>query len=1564
MAKETEPDKIQLEVVIGGSEDRKKLAELRQEMAKLGQEKGKQIAQEKELIAVRRAAQAAGDKEGVAKAKRDLQALRTEHGKTVQAMEANHQKAQVLLKSLGDTGKSANELRGYLGRLRAELNSGVFAEGSAEYQKKAAEIERLEERYKAVSTSAGRAKLIWEQERKALSLNTMSIDQLRKEIDRLNTARSRLNPTTQAKQMDMYTRSINAAEERVRRLTTGLGPFARAWKEVKSQVYAAGAVITATFAAGGIVNGFRGLVRSASEYSDALADVRKTTGLSMPVVKALAVELGSIDTRTSRAELLALAADAGKLGLTAKDDVLAFVRAGNQINVALGEDLGEGAIKSIGKLVDLFKLKEQFGLEQAMLKVGSAVNSLGQSTTASEGYLVDFLQRMGGVAPLAGITIDRMIGLGATLDSLGQTSEVSSTVLSKLFLKLGDDTAKYAQIAGENVEDFKKTLATDAMTALVQVLEGSKRTTGGVVGLAESMADLEIDAQRAAGVLGVLINNTDRLRDYTEQSSAAFEEGTSVTKEYEIRNTNLAAQLQKLGKEFNKLFANSTVVEWMTGLVESARASIDWLQRNRVAIGFFLKVLATAAATWLTYRVAVLAAAKATQIAGAVGTAMTTIWRVMTGQITLASVAMKGFNQAARLNPFGLIIAGITAAIGLYQSFSSTLAAASAGVSEEITKLQLLHLQITTTNQGTAERKKLIEELKALHPELLSRIDAETASNQELAFAVAKVNQELINKAVLAREDEALAAQNAKAIEKGIEVVDRERALREQIAQLASKYNLEVNTSLPLMERALDLSERMRKQFEPNDRAGALRRSFGLEGDFVKNLTQYRIDLTQLRDLEDQSSSIAKRRLKLMEELGISTGDATAAQQTLGDVTVGTETESTEQLLKKKRTLELIAKRIEELKKSQTQNSTNTAEYQAYQREIEALEREQDRITGARQTTRQKKEKENLDQLEREYKEFQGRLSDDRRDEDERELAELDAKHAEILRKTKEDQAKLIAAKKLSPIDATTDIELLGNNQAGERAALLEKQGNQRFEAARAANERIANMLGDARSTRYQEELEAVEEEIALTEEKGQRTVELEMRRKDLLLQIYAENAEDAILAETQKWDKVITEQKEALEKYRQAASKDGFVDDGEAAHIEEMSATVVGLEQAKSDAIETINTNRRRREREALRREGQAERMEYVRRLQNFQEWAAAVGSIMGGMMQIRDAEIQIAEDRADAAAAQRKEDAANAGMSQEMVDMAGERTAAEIAQIEQLKAARRRAALNHLAVQAAMAVASGIASVMASPIPFPGNLLALAPAIGTILGLFAQAKLLLAAGDSASAAAQSGPAGSLNNIPTGEQGLLAKGDQVESMASGGTTIPSKKQKNPGFITSGTGGGVLPGNFHKDGGNTLYDNRTGRPIAEVEKDELMLVMSRKATAANADLIPSLLRASKEGKRITTFMRDLAMPTPERIQRGMRIQYMAAGGWHQTHGSALVNTPMNPGGSGGSEYKFVKGNGGLRTDDDNEIKDLLKQILNSTNAFPTEITATSSIVEGERRKSEYDKLKNLNRVRR
>lgn len=318
----------------------------------------------------------------------------------------------------------------------------------------------------------------------------------------------------------------------------------------------------------GFVNGVKTLISKNAELSDSYGRVMKTTGLTEEAVDRLNDKFKKLDTRTTNADLLALAQVAGKLGVSAEKDVEGFVRAADKIGVALGEDLGgvEESINSLGKLVDIFKVKDQFGLEEGLLKVGSAINELGASGTANEKNMVDFANRMAGIAPAANISLSAVLGLAAVQDELGQSMEASSTAIGQFIVGMGEDIPKYAKIAKLSVGEFSKLLKTDANEALLSVLEGSKSVGGGVQALAANMKAIDVNGARGIAALGAMADNIELVRRRQLESSEAFDEGTSILNEFGVMNNTLAANLDKIGNKLDNVWQNSLLRDWFTKL--------------------------------------------------------------------------------------------------------------------------------------------------------------------------------------------------------------------------------------------------------------------------------------------------------------------------------------------------------------------------------------------------------------------------------------------------------------------------------------------------------------------------------------------------------------------------------------------------------------------------------------------------------------------------------------------------------------------------------------------------------------------------------------------------------------------------------------------------------------------------------------------------------------------------------------------------------------------------------------------------------------------------------------
>ena len=533
------------------------------------------------------------------------------------------------------------------------------------------------------------------------------------------------------KEVQSVEKRLSKVRAEIRGTNAGFGKMAKNFNKYFGLITAGIASLS------GVIYLFKNIIKSNAELSDSFADVRKTTGLTDAEIKLLYKDLKKIDTRSANSELLNLARIAGKLGVEGKENILGFVNAADQINVALSEDLGgdpEEAIRQIGKLVDIFKIEDEFGLEKGMLKIGSAINALGASSTANEAYIVEFSKRVAGIAPNANISAANIFGLAATLDQLGQTSEVSSTVFGKLMIAIGKDVPRFAELAGMSIADFSKLLKDDANEALLTVLDAAKSTEGGVEGMAESLKALGIDGQRSAGVLGVLTKNIDLLREQQKLSNEEFNKGTSLTEEYDIKNTNLAANLRKLKKVWFEIITMPGLEKFSKNLVKGIIDLVDWIKRNTSEIKTFFKVLGILLTSLVTYKTVVAAANAKVNIMIKLTGLMQTIalraaisYNKLTGNIGRAAAAQRVLNTATKASPWGLILGLLAAAGAAYLAFKKDVHKAT-DEQKKFNKAMQEGQEIITNSQTIEKRYKVVNKLSERQLSIL-KDDIKTEQN-------------------------------------------------------------------------------------------------------------------------------------------------------------------------------------------------------------------------------------------------------------------------------------------------------------------------------------------------------------------------------------------------------------------------------------------------------------------------------------------------------------------------------------------------------------------------------------------------------------------------------------------------------------------------------------------------------------------------------------------------------------------------------------------------------------------------------------------------------------------
>lgn len=289
-----------------------------------------------------------------------------------------------------------------------------------------------------------------------------------------------------------------------------------------------------------------------ADMEESMADVRKYTGQTDEQVHQMNEDFRRINTRTARDQLNDLAGSAGRLGITSKEMIEEFVDGADKINVALGDDLGKGAVDKIGKLAQMFGEDKTKGLRGAMLATGSAVNELAQNSSANAGYIVDFTADLSGVGIQAGLTQAQLMGLASALDQNMQEEATSATVFSQLITKMYQEPAKFAKIAGMEVTKFSKLMKTNANEGLMQFLTAMK-SRGGFAEMAPMFEEMQLNGTRAVGVLSAVASHLDQVKTAQDLATKSYAAGTSVLDEFNVQNNTVQAELDKAKKRFQDL---------------------------------------------------------------------------------------------------------------------------------------------------------------------------------------------------------------------------------------------------------------------------------------------------------------------------------------------------------------------------------------------------------------------------------------------------------------------------------------------------------------------------------------------------------------------------------------------------------------------------------------------------------------------------------------------------------------------------------------------------------------------------------------------------------------------------------------------------------------------------------------------------------------------------------------------------------------------------------------------------------------------------------------------------
>lgn len=441
------------------------------------------------------------------------------------------------------------------------------------------------------------------------------------------------------------------------------------------------------------------------------------------------------------------------------------------------------------------------------------------------------IKNAGVAASGAGVSIEQLQGTIQMLAEKGLEAEPAGTALRKFFLVLQtgpDETNPKVvglQTALENLN--KKSLT----AAQIQTMFG----------------------EEAYSAATILIENVDKVRQYTEavtdtniaMEQAAINSDTNEAKMAQYRNSIKEAGIELMERLNPSL---SLLTGWTTKIIVALPTLIDWCIKYKA-------VLIASGSALAAYNIAVNAA-----------TIYTKAYNLI---VKVATVSTNGFNKVLKLNPAGLVLAGLTALV----TYISTKLIPNTDAATEAQRKYNEELQRT---QDELEKYKSIEDryknIDALNDRQRQQLKSDAES--ELAIIEDKLSKEVIayrkyydeqKKIIEARTDvdesqrkallHSLDNQAEEKAESLLELDRRQKELKKIINSIPEEKNTNITTTITTNEKTVKTNKENPLVTEENkryyDELADLKRTYLASDEMTQQeYTRFMEDL-EMRHLEN-----------------------------------------------------------------------------------------------------------------------------------------------------------------------------------------------------------------------------------------------------------------------------------------------------------------------------------------------------------------------------------------------------------------------------------------------------------------------------------------------------------------------------------------------------------------------------------------------------------------------------------------------------------------------------------------------------------------------------------------
>jgi TP901 family phage tail tape measure protein len=299
----------------------------------------------------------------------------------------------------------------------------------------------------------------------------------------------------------------------------------------------------ATLAAGGAaVGGLAFAAKEAMGMETMMVRLGRATGLEGDKLKGLGDQFktmaGSMPG-TDLSKIFGIGTFAAKLGIEGPALAM-FTRDVAKMSVVMEDIPIDELTTKMARLLNLFKRSPS-----DVLGLGSALNALDISSTASARDILDMTTRMGGMAATMKMTLPQTMALATAMREAGIEVGTGGTAMQQLIGRMaGKDAGRFAKIAGMDRGSFANLVDTAPMKALEAFFGRLQKMSPREA--IKALESVNFVGARTRGTFLQLTQTFDRLAKLEGQANKEFATGGSILKSYGLVSATTDAQLSLL----------------------------------------------------------------------------------------------------------------------------------------------------------------------------------------------------------------------------------------------------------------------------------------------------------------------------------------------------------------------------------------------------------------------------------------------------------------------------------------------------------------------------------------------------------------------------------------------------------------------------------------------------------------------------------------------------------------------------------------------------------------------------------------------------------------------------------------------------------------------------------------------------------------------------------------------------------------------------------------------------------------------------------------------------------